>query len=310
MLRGDAGYTLVLIDEGKLMDDSKRYFLRSWRMLTCRRGWVKPILVLSVAWLVPIAGPLALLGYALEWARLSAWGVDSSPKQSKVQVGGCIVSGWRAFVVALCWSLVWGCLVGLLGSALMAGFGSDAAGILNAAVFVSSLFVGMIMEVAMVRAAVYQKCSAGLNPVRVWELVARDPKGLFKLIGIDLVCDCIVWALLAAGFFALVALREDQFTGLVQFAEIQASGLQMMGGIVPVGMSVQIVQVVIEILQVAIPLAVVFGFPISVVTVAALLLRANAVGLWMAKFNVPEWGGPSDPLPCAAQLPPDAGATR
>lgn len=93
MLRGDAGYTLVLIDEGKLMDDSKRYFLRSWRMLTCRRGWVKPILVLSVAWLVPIAGPLALLGYALEWARLSAWGVDSSPKQSKVQVGAASCLG-------------------------------------------------------------------------------------------------------------------------------------------------------------------------------------------------------------------------
>lgn len=84
------------------MEDT-RYFSCSWHLLTRQKGWIKPILILAIALLVPVAGPLALSGYALEWARLSAWGVDASPKQRGVCVGECIASGWRAFVVGLVW---------------------------------------------------------------------------------------------------------------------------------------------------------------------------------------------------------------
>lgn len=82
------------------MQDAK-YFSHSWKLLTRDKGWVKPILVLAIAMFVPVVGPLAVLGYALEWARLSAWGVDAAPKQRGVKIGGCLVAGWRAFVVIL-----------------------------------------------------------------------------------------------------------------------------------------------------------------------------------------------------------------
>ena len=89
------------------MQDAK-YFSHSWELLTRDKGWVKPILVLAIAMFVPVVGPLAVLGYALEWARLSAWGVDAAPKQRGVKIGGCLVAGWRAFVVILVWMLLWG----------------------------------------------------------------------------------------------------------------------------------------------------------------------------------------------------------
>lgn len=53
-----------------MQDD--RYFSKSWAMLTKEQGWIKPLLVLTVATLVPVAGPLAVSGYILDWARLTA----------------------------------------------------------------------------------------------------------------------------------------------------------------------------------------------------------------------------------------------
>ena len=81
--------------------EEEKYFKRSWALLTRDKGWIKPILVMTAASLVPVVGFFGIQGYALEWARLTAWGVDSSPKQKNVDIGGCITSGARAFVVSL-----------------------------------------------------------------------------------------------------------------------------------------------------------------------------------------------------------------
>lgn len=47
-------------------------FMSSWRMLTRDKGWVKPLLVLTLVSWIPILGQIAVLGYGLEWARLTA----------------------------------------------------------------------------------------------------------------------------------------------------------------------------------------------------------------------------------------------
>ncbi len=57
-----------------------RYFSRAWSLLTREKGWWKPVAVCAAADLVPVAGPLGVLGYRLEWARLVAWGADVSEK--------------------------------------------------------------------------------------------------------------------------------------------------------------------------------------------------------------------------------------
>ena len=87
---------------------------RSWALLTRDRGWIKPILAMIAATLVPIVGLLGVMGYAAEWARLTAWGVTSSPKQKNVRVGACIASGWRVFVVTVVWSIANSIILGLL----------------------------------------------------------------------------------------------------------------------------------------------------------------------------------------------------
>ena len=42
-------------------------FMSSWKMLTRDKGWIKPILVLTLVGWIPILGQIAVLGYALEW---------------------------------------------------------------------------------------------------------------------------------------------------------------------------------------------------------------------------------------------------
>ena len=76
-----------------MADGNEGYYSRSWKLLSRDKGWYKPLLVMAVALFVPIVGALGVLGYELEWARLTAWGVDSSPKQKNVQVGKCIKAG-------------------------------------------------------------------------------------------------------------------------------------------------------------------------------------------------------------------------
>ena len=87
--------------------ETKEYMGRSWRMLTHDKGWYKPLLVLPLAKLVPIAGPLGVWGYQAEWARLSAWGKETYPKQAGVKVGACIKSGWRAFLAMLGYAAIY-----------------------------------------------------------------------------------------------------------------------------------------------------------------------------------------------------------
>lgn len=78
-------------------------FMSSWHMLTRDKGWVKPVLVLTLVGWIPILGQIVLMGYGLEWARLTAWGVDAAPKQRGVDYGKVLSTGGRAFLVSLSW---------------------------------------------------------------------------------------------------------------------------------------------------------------------------------------------------------------
>ena len=60
-----------------MASNEESYASRSWSLLTRDEGWIKPVLVLAAARLIPIVGGMGANGYALEWARLTSWGVDS-----------------------------------------------------------------------------------------------------------------------------------------------------------------------------------------------------------------------------------------
>ena len=62
-------------------------FTTSWKMLTRDKGWIKPILLLTLVGWVPILGQIAVLGYGLEWARLTAWGIGAQAARSRLRQG-------------------------------------------------------------------------------------------------------------------------------------------------------------------------------------------------------------------------------
>ena len=163
-----------------------RYFSRAWSLLTREKGWWKPVAVCAAADLVPVAGPLGVLGYRLEWARLVAWGADVSPKRHGVRVGSCISSGWRGFLVLLVWSLVMGVIGGVCGALPLIG------GLLGTLWTICCLYLGMVVSVAALRATIYQKAGAGFSWKNLVELGRRDPSGLLGILGWEMLCYLVI----------------------------------------------------------------------------------------------------------------------
>ena len=167
----------------KLTFTDQSYFSRDWAMLTRDKGWLKPILLMALASLVPIVGILGVTGYAYEWARLTAWGVDSAPKQRDVKIGACIKSGFRVSMVTLCWSLV----AGLVFSALNMLCGDSALGsIVSMLTTLLTWVVGVLATVAALQATIYERFGAGFAVRRLVEMVRRGWKGLLKVLGINI----------------------------------------------------------------------------------------------------------------------------
>lgn len=269
-----------------------RYFLRSWEMMTHERGWIKPILVVALALLVPIVGPLAVLGYALEWARRSAWRIESSPKRHDVGVGKCLATGWRGFLVHLVWGLVWGVAVSLILTLIQRALGYNALLVVSILFIVVGLFVNLVIQAASLRATIYLKVSAGLNPAHVFEMVRRDPKGLFKIIIISFVVFAITVVLYTIGVAVFKAVASEQVYRLVYL-----SYAAQMGGPSHYGAAWQLARAVWALLLAGVPILILFGYPLLIVGATGMLLELNAIGLWMSQFDVASWGGPSDQLP-------------
>jgi len=253
-------------------------------MLTRDRGWYKPILVLAAANLVPIAGALGTKGYGLEWARLTAWGVDAAPKQKGVKVGKCIGSGWRGFVVDLGWGLLF-CLamlmVGLVAAFMPGALGDLVGGLVSLASTFLSIVFAVFLLVAEVRASIYESIGAGFSFKNLYEMIKRDTRGFFKLVLISLVSSVAVMFVV----FIAMALVGMMFAPALVAASMSSGGSY--NAMMTVGAS----------LVMSLPLIVIFGYALSVVGSGLTLVLVNAVGLWMRQFNVPEWGRSEDPLP-------------
>ena len=277
-----------------------RYFSRAWALLTQQRGWIKPVLVLTVCLLVPIVGWLGVIGYAAEWARLTAWGVNAAPKQRGVRVGECLASGWRAFVVLLVWGVCW---------AVIGAIASEVPLIDDLLRFVWSLvgiFLGVVEVAAVVRAAVYQKIVPGLRVGTIWQMVRHDPAGLLRIMGMGLLAGLgmgLLAALVAAVMLMSVLPQIIYLGGFVSdyysyYYTLQSSELA----------AAVVSQVLRMIGSVGLPLMA-LALVEGLVGVVVCLLVFTAVGLWMRQFNVSAWGRDEDPLPPFVRDPRDEAAS-
>lgn len=271
-------------------DGKPHYISRSWDMLTRDKGWIKVILLLALASFVPFVGLIGLMGYGLEWARLTAWGIDSSPKQHGVRIGECLASGWRALVVTFVWMFVWMLAVGIVNSIADVLLPDALASLIGSLLVLAQLFYILVVYVAVLRAAIYTKISAGLNPSRVFEMVKRAPGDLFFFVLIPIVGGLIVSAIWI--FFMLLG-GVSVLPEIIKMARAATGSFD----------DAMFIRHLTAMLRVVMPIAAIAGYLSSVVNAATSLLSYNAVGLWMRQFDVARWGGPSDPLPQAASLP-------
>lgn len=270
-----------------------RYFSRAWSLLTREKGWWKPVAVCAAADLVPVAGPLGVLGYKLEWARLVAWGADVSPKRHGVRVGSCISSGWRGFLVLLVWSLVMGVIGGVCGALPLIG------GLLSTLWTICCLYLGMVVSVATLRATIYQKAGAGFSWKNLVELGRRDPSGLLSILGWEMLCYLVI-ALVSGIVLSVTALGAmPRIISLASELGYYNSGLSPYGDL-----EYYVTQLAMELFFYVIAA---FGPTLIVLALVALVLRNGismvvyaALGLWIRQFDVANWGRSEEPLPSTA----------
>ncbi len=266
-----------------------RYFARSWALLTRDRGWIKPVLVMAAACLVPIVGLLGVLGYAAEWARLTAWGVTSSPKQKGVRAGACIASGWRVFVVMLGWGLVIALVSGVLSAIPLLG------PLLTFAWFVISVALGIMIMVAALRATIYQKIGAGFRISTIWQMVSSDVAGLVRIFGMQMAGAAISWA---AGFVVMLLAVMTMLPRLLYYVDYVAEFDAIMSDSMRMSL---FFDMIVDFLTVMGPFLIVMSVVSGIISIIMMLLGYTAVGLWMRQFNVPAWGRDEDPLPVTTQ---------
>ena len=264
---------------------SDRYFARAWRLVTQKKGWWKPILIMCVALLVPIVGPLAVLGYQLEWARQLAWDVNDPMPRRGFRVRSLIVSGWRGFLAVLGWGIAYVLIDSRISD--VPGIG----GVLDLAWKICGIFITMMIMVAAIRATIYQSASAGYSVKNLWEMARRDLGGLARVWAIGFTATVIETVISVV--ILLVGLAS-MISGIVYDVNI----LYTSGATLPIRELTYYIFDLIDILLNGLwpSLMVVSVIALLMGTVSTTLTFA-ALALWMRQFDIPAWGKSADPLP-------------
>lgn len=294
-------------------------FSASWKMLTHERGWYKPLCILALLGWIPILGQIVVLGYALEWARFTAWGIDTAPRQRGIDIGKILVTGGRAFLVLLLMGFVIRTVLAVLGlggwaffgsflvmglgttvSSLIEGFSALSVwGILGAVV---SLLLGTFLTAAMMRATLYDSFGAGWRIDRLFQMIARDPAGFLKTWLVSFIggVACVAYACVAAlvggtisvgGFAAIVS---DGYGIHYGYAAHDLQHLLAWGA----GPFMLMVLLVIAAI-----------FVYGVISIAMQLVAVNAMGQWFCRFEVGRWGVSAAPLPDGVPVRPASETT-
>lgn len=291
-------------------------FMSSWHMLTRDKGWVKPVLVLTLVGWIPILGQIVLMGYGLEWARLTAWGVDAAPKQRGVDYGKVLSTGGRAFLVSLSLGFVIALVLQVVfpGSLYMLFTGLTAGNAVSVATamasgaamsiltMVASIAMGTFLQAATLRATLYDSFSAGWRLNRLFQMIGRDFSGFLKVL--------------------LVTLIGGAISGVYAFVVSLVLMLVVMGGVMSatafVGLSgsylngwhfllEQLLRIGAGPLLLFIVVVIALAFVGSAISTAMSLVSMNAMGQWFCRFDVHRWGVSADPLP--SDVPHRGGAS-
>lgn len=273
-----------------------RYFARSWALLTMEKGWWKPVLIMALFGLIPIVGILALVGYALETARVTAWGINAGPKQKDLKFGTYIATGFKAAVIALAFGLAYSIAFTILAFI-------PVVNLILIPIFIVVAFVyPLLINVIQVRAAVYGRISAGFAFKNIFEMIKHDAGGLFRIFGMGIVLAIATSIIMGIiGGSAALSMITNVITQAITIAKAQhiTSENQLV--------AIMVALLARGILQMG-PIFLVIGYIGHVLGLIVMLLMQNAIALWMRQYNVSAWGQSSDPLPPFINDPRDGAA--
>lgn len=263
-----------------------RYFARAWALLTHEKGWWKPVLICMVASLVPIVGPMAVLGYLVEWSRRIAWGGTDGPSR-RVKVGDLLRSGLRAFVVIGGWSIASWVVTSVIGMVS----NDFVYEVLSFVWTVISVFLSMVFMVAAVRATIYQSFVAGYRMPTLWKMATEDPVGLVRIWFIKVVSYVIDFvvalAVAAATFFS-------SFMWIYRFVEYVEGYSSYYAQYYGSSFSAEVIGALAVHFW---PVLLLIFVLVMFIGVFAKFLVYVSIGLWLRRFDVPRWGRDEDPLP-------------
>ena len=296
--------------KGSAMLSHQLGLVSSWKMLTRDKGWIKPLLVIALFSWIPVVGPIIVLGYGLEWARLTAWGVDAAPKQHGVDFGKMFKTGAIAFLYTLAVGLV--CAIvgfflfkgmfwqvfnnsGLRDSLTEGALSAIAAAVLDGGnllvpfiiSFIVMLFVETIVLAMQLRATLYDGFGAGWRLDRVFQMMLRDAGGFVHVAAVY-----ALWSVVGALFDKIVSLCQS--FGFMALSMMGMSMSRYGTGVVSIARA----GVVPMLLLAAVAILVLFAF--QVIKVALQLIAINVMGQWFQRFDVGRWGVSAAPLPVDA----------
>lgn len=160
---------------------------------------------------------------------------------------------------------------------------------------VCSLFLGIVIMVAALRATIYQKIVAGLRVPTVWQMVRSDIGGLMRILGMQIAAAAVLW--LVSAVLVLLAL-VNVVPQLIYFADYVAEFDAIMSASTRMAVFFQIIVTVLSTMG---PWMVVLSVVSGICGIVMMMLGYTATGLWMRQFNVAAWGRDEDLLPGAAQ---------
>ena len=279
-------------------------FTSSWKLLSHEKGWWKPLVALTLVGWIPVLGQIIVLGYAYEWARLTAWGLERAPKRRGIDYAKLLTTGGVCFLVMFTMRLLGGLFCQLLfgstdGSGWMPmgmvlGFGSmfDYAHLLDIGDVFESLveiLLGALVMCAMMRATIYDSFKAGWRLDRLFQMIGRDSKEFLRLYASVVGASLIVWA-----YWLLCALLFTAAAFWLGAIAVLSNAGAFMGVTGLVSLMAKIGALPLLACSMA---ALAMFFVGGVVANGMQLVCVNMAGQWFCRFDVARWGVSSAPLP-------------
>ena len=260
-----------------------KYFSTAWAEIKSSPSWMAKVLLLGLICFIPVFGPIVLYGYLFGWSRELAWRVDA-PLPARIfdnSDGKLYRRGFFALVIVVVFNII------PLAYSCAYSVSSDSGS--------SMALIGLILSIAMVliglaatafgwvggmRMALYNKLSAGFQVSKIWKMIRRDTNGIMRILGMYVLTMAIVVAAYTVVFtvicmLVVIPIAVGMGMGSSAFAGFALLGMFMVCGV----------------------LSLAALYVLVCLSVFVDMLVANAIGHWVAQFDVALWKGQDDPMP-------------